>query len=285
MNIKLCAFADEVSEQLTEQIAFLKDNNIPYIEIRGINGKNISQITEEEAEIYKSMLDEGGIKAWSIGSPIGKVSANGDIDAHLENAEHIFKLAKIFGTNKIRTFSLFTQTPEADEEKVFAFIERLLALAKKHGMQLYHENEKEIYGDTAKRCKKLVERYPDLNSIFDPANYVQCDVNMDEAFALMGEHTGYYHIKDAIYGTGSIVPAGDGDGKVPEMISRINKDTVLTLEPHLAVFSGYSHIDKSVMRHEHEYATSHEAFTVAVGAIKKILRELGYTEEGNSWIK
>ncbi len=285
MNIKLCAFADEVSEQLSEQIEFLVKNNIPYIEIRGINGKNISQITEAEAIEYRAMLDKGGISAWSIGSPIGKIAADGNIDAHLENAEHIFKLAKIFGTNKIRVFSLFTGTPDADEEKVFSFMERLLSLAEKYDMQIYHENEKEIYGDTAVRCKKLTEKFPELNSIFDPANYVQCDVDMNEALSLMGSHAGYYHIKDAIYGTGAIVPAGDGDGKLSEMVERIDKDTVLTLEPHLAIFSGYSHIDKSVMKHEHEYATAEEAFTVATQAIKNILKENGYIEEGNSWIK
>ncbi len=285
MNIKLCAFADEVSEQLTEQIEFLQKNNIPYIEIRGINGKNISQISEDEARVYRTMLDVGYIRVWSIGSPIGKIPADGDIDAHLENAEHIFKLAKILGTNKIRAFSLFTDKPDEDEERVFDFTERLLALARKYDMQIYHENEKEIYGDSALRCRRLVDRFPELHSIFDPANYVQCDVDMDEAFELMGAHTGYYHIKDAIYGTGAIVPAGDGDGKIEEMVRRIDKDTVLTLEPHLAIFSGYSHIDKSVMRHEHEYATAHEAFTVAVKAIKKILTDVGYIEEGDAWKK
>lgn len=48
-KIILSAFADEAGESLTEQIAALGENNIPYIELRGVNGKNISDHTPEEA--------------------------------------------------------------------------------------------------------------------------------------------------------------------------------------------------------------------------------------------
>ena len=41
-KLKLSAFADEASAALTEQIKALKENDIPYIEVRGVDGKNIS---------------------------------------------------------------------------------------------------------------------------------------------------------------------------------------------------------------------------------------------------
>ena len=49
-NLILCAFADEASSEITEQVQALKDNGIGYIEVRGINGKNVSQLTEKEAK-------------------------------------------------------------------------------------------------------------------------------------------------------------------------------------------------------------------------------------------
>ena len=78
--IRLCAFADEADASLRGQIAALKKNGIGLIELRGINGTNISKITEDEARKYKSELDEGGISVWSIGSPIGKIKITDDLD-------------------------------------------------------------------------------------------------------------------------------------------------------------------------------------------------------------
>ena len=50
----LSAFADEAGASLTEQIAALSENNIPYIELRGVNGKIISDHTPEEAAALRA---------------------------------------------------------------------------------------------------------------------------------------------------------------------------------------------------------------------------------------
>ena len=41
MMIKLCAFADEAESSLVGQIAALKRNSIPFLELRSIAGKNV----------------------------------------------------------------------------------------------------------------------------------------------------------------------------------------------------------------------------------------------------
>ena len=41
IKIKLCAFSDEANNSLDGQIAALKRNNIPYMEMRNVNGKNV----------------------------------------------------------------------------------------------------------------------------------------------------------------------------------------------------------------------------------------------------
>ena len=42
MDFQLSAFADEAGGKLTEQIAAMRDNHIPYLEIRGVDGENIA---------------------------------------------------------------------------------------------------------------------------------------------------------------------------------------------------------------------------------------------------
>ena len=71
--IKLCAFADESSGQIDGQIDALVRNNIPYLEIRGVDGKNVADLTDEEATSVYEKLMKNGLAGWSIGSPLGKV--------------------------------------------------------------------------------------------------------------------------------------------------------------------------------------------------------------------
>ena len=113
--IKLCAFADEAGNSLDEQIAALKRNNIPYLELRSIDKKNVSSFTEEEAKAYAARLAEAGIKVWSIGSPLGKVDITCDFDEYMKTVRHTVKLAKIFDCTRIRMFSFFHAKEALDE--------------------------------------------------------------------------------------------------------------------------------------------------------------------------
>ena len=72
------AFADEASADILEQIAACKANGIEYIELRNVNGKNISNFTVEEAKELKKLLDDNGIKVSSIGSHYGKIEITDD---------------------------------------------------------------------------------------------------------------------------------------------------------------------------------------------------------------
>lgn len=284
MNIRLSAFADEASANFAEQIRVLREERIPYIELRGLDGKNVSDLTEEEAKRYKEMLDKGGIVVWSIGSPLGKVWLGDDFEAHLKKAAHTFRLAKLFATEKVRVFSFYTKTPGEDEAEVFSRMTRMAELAAEYGVTLYHENEKEIYGDTAERCGRLLNAVPSLRCVFDPANFVQCGQDVSSALALLEQRIDYYHIKDAL-ADGTVVPAGEGKGCVSRMIAGIGKDTVLTVEPHLAVFEGYANIDRTQLKNKYVYATPQEAFAAAVSALRTVLTANGYREENEKWIK
>ena len=53
MEIRLCAFADEASKEFERQLDVLNEENIPYIELRGLDGTNVSDLTEEQAREYK----------------------------------------------------------------------------------------------------------------------------------------------------------------------------------------------------------------------------------------
>ena len=70
--IRLCAFSDEASSSLSGQIQALKRNEISLTELRSVDGKNVKQLTHDEAKQVCETLSDNGISVWSVGSPLGK---------------------------------------------------------------------------------------------------------------------------------------------------------------------------------------------------------------------
>ena len=263
--IQLCAFADEAGDSLDEQIAALQRNRIPYLELRSIDKKNVSTFTEEEAAAYAARLAAAGIRVWSIGSPLGKAEISCDFDEYMKTVRHTVKLAKIFGCSRIRMFSFF-HAKDAEEE-VVRRLQAMVDAAAEEGVQLYHENEKDVFGETVEEVARL-RRVRGLHFIYDPANFVQCGQDMKQAMRDMLGTVGYFHIKDVVRETGEMVPAGEGDGMIGELLNRITLDTTLTLEPHLMEFSAYAQIDDTEMKGRHTYRDNNESFDAACTAIR-----------------
>ena len=74
MSIKIYAFADEASAMIDGQILAMKRNGLNGLEMRGVDGTNVSDITPEKAKEVRKKLDDAGLITWSIGSPIGKIN-------------------------------------------------------------------------------------------------------------------------------------------------------------------------------------------------------------------
>ena len=77
---KLSVFADEVTEDFPGQVQYLVRQNVPCIELRFINQKNIMDLTEPELSEAKKMIDDNGLSVSAIGSPIGKVKIDEPFD-------------------------------------------------------------------------------------------------------------------------------------------------------------------------------------------------------------
>jgi sugar phosphate isomerase/epimerase len=281
--IEVCAFADEASSQLYGQIDALKRNGIKYIELRSVNGQNVKDITIDQAKEYAKILNENRIKVYSIGSPIGKVDVSVDIEEYLKQVTHIFELAKIFGTTKIRMFSFFNAYDK--REKVIDNLNKIVKKAKEYGIGLYHENEKDIYGDTIERVLDLLENVSGLKIVYDPANFIQVGESIDKTLDALHCKAGYFHIKDVIKESGELVPAGFGDCKICKLLEQIKDDKVISIEPHLAVFSGYSQIDNTEMKHKFHFDSNDEAFDFAVKSVKETLEKAGYKQTDGGYVK
>ena len=274
---KLFAFADEASKEMDGQIRAMLRNGLNGLEVRGVDGENVSKITLEKAKEVRKKLDDNGLVTWSIGSPIGKIKLADDFSAHLDTLRHTLEIAHILGAENLRMFSFYMpkgEDPTPYKSQVMDWLGQMVETAQGSGISLCHENEKGIYGDTADRCLEILNAFPTLKGIFDPANFVQCGDDTLRGWQLLRDRIFYLHIKDAI-GT-KVVPAGMGEGNVAHIVKEFiaQGGCAMTLEPHLKVFDGLKELEapgeESVVG-QFVYPDSDAAFDAACNALKTIL--------------
>ena len=277
-SMNIYAFADEACGQVDGQIKAMLRNGLQGLEIRGVDGANIADITIEKAREVRRKLNDAGLAVWSMGSPIGKIGIEGDgFAAHLDKLRHVLTLADVLGAKNVRMFSFFVPEGKAAEYrgKVMDQVGKMVDAARGSGVALCHENEKGIYGDMADRCHELLTTFPELAGVFDPANFVQCGQDTMEAWALLKDRIKYLHIKDALP-NGKVVPAGKGVGNVKNILRDfyIRGGNAVSIEPHLSVFDGLKDLEQAGNRtqvDEYSYPSSDAAFDAACDALKALL--------------
>ncbi len=277
--LRIFAFADEASSQIDGQIAALRRNGLQGLEIRNVGGQNVSDISLEKAREVHKKLTDAGLSVWSIGSPIGKIDIQkDDFEQHLQKYLHTLEIARALGAEKLRMFSFYLpkgQDPAPFRQQVIDRLSRMAELAQGSGVALCHENEKGIYGDVASRCLEILQAVPQLQGVFDPANFVQCGQETWAAWEMLHERIIYMHIKDALP-DGRVVPAGAGVGNVARILSafRAQGGDAVTLEPHLQVFSGLAGLERAGDTSDvgsYCYESNDAAFDAACAALKGIL--------------
>jgi sugar phosphate isomerase/epimerase len=265
----LTGFADEISPELDEQLHTLAQDSISYMELRSVWNTNVLDLTDDELQSVKSAAAERGIGISSIGSPIGKVAITDPFGPHLERFRRALHAANVMDAPYVRVFSFFIpegQEPGRYREEVIDRMGILAGEAEDSGVTLLHENEKDIYGDVPTRCVDILAGVgsPALRAAWDAANFVQCGVSpYSEGYASLRPYIEYVHVKDALSGSDRVVPAGAGDGQLPETLSALRAsafDGFFSLEPHLASAGPYSGF------------SGPELFGKATGAFKELLR-------------
>ena len=155
-----------------------------------------------------------------MGSPIGKVEIEDEegFQKQLVQLDTLCQICKLLDCRYIRMFSFYIpkgKNPDDYRETVLNKLKQFAAIAEKYDVVLIHENEKDIYGDIARRCKDVLDNVGSehFKAAFDYANFVQCGEDTATCWELLKDNVAYIHIKDAVYGKGENVLCGTGDGK------------------------------------------------------------------------
>jgi len=276
---KLSAFGDEIAPDLAEQLTTLNELGIGGLDLRGAWGKNVLRMDDDDLARVVEMCAAHNVQVACLGSPIGKSPIEEPLDYEINNLGRIFQIGEIVGCRHVRLFSFYppdTSTNEHYDDYVAeatARLAKLTELAEREGFVLLLENEKGIVTDTLARCEAVVKAIdsPALRFLWDSANFIQVSEErvVERGWPMVGDLIGYVHIKDAVLSDGHVVPAGEGDGQLPELLTHLKAagyQGVLALEPHLKVAghsSGFS---------------GAEGMKIAVTALRKVMAETGCVE-------
>ena len=274
--ITISAFADEIGPDLDLQMDTCQAGGLKCIDVRGIDGINVSSMTPAQVAGYAGRLADRGFTVPCVGSPIGKIKISDDFDEHLELLKHTFEVARGFGTRLIRVFSFYPSEGAKIADQRAEVMERMAKMVEEAvtaDCVLMHENEADIYGAKPDGVKDLVAELgcDHFKTVFDPANFVTEGIaSYEEGWrAGLDELTDWFHIKDKVSG-GRCVPAGQGDGQFREIFADLaarDWSGYMTLEPHLSragQFSGH---------------TGADLFATAVAALKDLCDQVGLAYE------
>jgi sugar phosphate isomerase/epimerase len=280
-TFRLSAFGDEITSDLAEQLQTLVSLNVHCLDLRAAWGKSIVKMDDADVIQVKQTCAKYGVQVACLASPVGKSPLIAPLDLEIANLTRLMAIGNTLDVRYIRMFSFYPpdmSTNEHYDQYVPEVAERLAVLARlaeKEGFILALENEKGIVTDTPERCLAVLKAVdsPALRFAWDPANFVQVGVAQpfDRGWAGLQPFVGYIHIKDAFLADGHVVPAGEGDGQVREMLIKLKTmeyQGILSLEPHLKIAghsSGFSGV---------------EGMTMAVTALRKLMEETGCQEIG-----
>lgn len=272
-HFTLSAFADEIDPDPAAQIDLLDRHGVKHLELRSIEKTNVLDLSDDQMQRLKTLLDARGYGVSAIGSPIGKVKITDPWEPHEQRFRRALERAHYFNTRLVRIFSYYPPDDFHGDWSPYrgAIMDRLqrkAELAAQAGITLVHENEHRIYGDAPERVADIFRsvRQPNLRAAFDPANFVYGGFDPWEGWQVSKEHTIHFHCKDWVHGETAGRLPGQGHGRIPEILSdaaQAGYRGFITLEPHLLGGGPTGGI------------TGRELFPKAIAALRELLDGLG----------
>ncbi len=279
-NIIISGFSDEITPDFDRQLEAVREMGLTHIELRAADGVNVSDFSPYKLGQIRAKLLRAGVKVSSIGSPMGKISIEDSFYPQMEKFKRTLDIQKELGAPYMRIFSFYIpqgSQPQAWVDEVMRRMAFFTQEAARWDAVLLHENEKGIYGDNARRCLDLMEEFygPHFQAVFDFSNFVEVGQDPLEAYGLLKPYIAYIHVKDCLAKEKRVVPAGQGDGHLPEILGDLlggGWEGFLSLEPHLTDFSGLALLEKDPKeRPKAQEEEGRAAFQRALEALKTVL--------------
>lgn len=240
--------SDEAGQSIDTQIQAHRELGWGYLELRLVDGVNITALPDDTFDVVYRKVEEAGMKVSCFASAIANwarpITCDPSID--VEDLKRAIPRMQRFHTSYIRVMSYPNdpKNPISDADWRDEAIRRMKALAEiaeGGGVILLHENCSGWGGQSAENSNILLEAVdsPALRVVFDTGNPVTYGQDAWEYYQTVYPHIEYVHIKDAkkVNGEDVYTFCGEGDGRVRDILrDLLGKGYAggVSIEPHLA---------------------------------------------------
>ena len=242
--------SDEAGQNIDDQIRAHKELGWNHIELRMVDGKNITQIDDALFDEVCGKLEDAGIQCSCFGSAVANwarpITTDPQVDID-DLAQAIPRMQKM-KTPFIRVMSYPNDEKNPMEEPAWRdeAIKRMKVMAKMAedgGIVLVHENCSGWGGLSAENSNILLGEVnsPALKVVFDTGNPVTYGQDSWDYYKTVEKDIVYVHVKDAkrteTVGEEIYCYCGEGDGRVKDILADLLKNGYeggVSIEPHLA---------------------------------------------------
>lgn len=240
--------SDEAGQPIEQQIAAHDELGWENMELRMVDGENITQLSDAKFDAVCGALEEAGKKVSCLGSAIANWARpiTGDFVIDTDDLKQAIPRMQRLDTPFIRVMSYPNHDTDPIPESAWRKesirrMKELTLIAEDGGVVLVHENCSGWGGLSAQNSTILLGEVdsPALKAVFDTGNPVTYGQNAWDYYNVVYNDIAYVHIKDVknIDGVDEYCMCGDGDGYVREILSDLlgkGYEGGISIEPHLA---------------------------------------------------
>jgi sugar phosphate isomerase/epimerase len=258
--IELAVITDEIDNDLAHALDVMAEYGVRHAELRSIGDKNISNMSRDEVDAVRKLLDKKGAKAIGVASPFFKTdlpdtgtgvtgalhgASSIGFEEQIELLVRCIDSAKRLGAPFVRTFTFWKHgplTPQIEDRIVDAYAVPA-RMAEDSGIILVVENEHACYVGTGAEAARVVSRIdsPAVKIVWDPANSIFAgETPFPTGYAAVKPFVAHVHVKDArptTTGEVEVVVVGGGLANWPAQVAALRADGYngyLSLETHYA---------------------------------------------------
>lgn len=266
--MELGIITDEVHTDFERACEAAAAWGLTLVEVRNVDGKNVSRLTDAEAQRAAATLQRLGLRVSAVASPVFKsplderpvtggldfvVPGTETVAVQLELLERSCTLARLFGTRFVRVFT-FLRLPWTEEviDAVVGHMVTAAEVAARHGVVLAVENEPACIVGSGLELGRFFEKLDSaleprlqqhVGALWDPGNALSIGEEHpypDGYNAVPSDRLVHVHLKDlgSEPGSfGSFVPLGQGRIDYVGQFAALARDGYagsVVLEPHYA---------------------------------------------------
>ncbi len=242
----ISGIADEAGKSLATQIQAHRELGWSHIELRLVDGRQFTALTDAEFDQAVAQLDQAGLKVSCFASAIANWARpiTGGFDIDVDDLRRSIPRMRRLGCPFIRIMSWPNKglDPEMWKAEVLRRMKDLVKMAEDGGVVLALENCDGWASQSAVRMVEFMETFnsPALKVVFDTGNPPAHGHNSAAWYLAVKRYIAYVHIKDCFIDSDEKVRytwPNEGHGFVRVILDdlfRSGYDGGVSIEPHIA---------------------------------------------------